>query len=173
MDKKQAAEFLGCSPRQLERYVKENRIGVTLTARQGKRPTPVFDEGELQRFKEAQARPMYKPAIERAGTMATPGDSDDNALSLLPTAPQMDALSRLFDAFAARHATAQPETPQRPLVPVADKLLLTVQEAAELAGLSSGAIRAAIKQSTLPALRGNWRGWRIRRGELEEFTNGL
>jgi excisionase family DNA binding protein len=89
--------------------------------------------------------------------------------------PESNVLALLADVVTQRirEDQAQAKAQARPSVPVADKFLLTVAESAELAGLSSGAIRAAIKAGDLPALKGQWRGYRIRRGELETFTDGL
>jgi excisionase family DNA binding protein len=89
--------------------------------------------------------------------------------------PESNVLALLADVVTQRirEDQAQAKAHARPSVPVADKLLLTVQEAAELAGLSPGAIRAAIKAGDLPAMKGNWRGYRIRRGELEEYVGKL
>jgi excisionase family DNA binding protein len=174
MNKEEAAAFLGCSVRQLERHVKENKIGVRYEKGRT-RPTPVYDEEELRRFKEEQERPVYKPAVQRVSEqrvegMATQGDNNDGSLSLLPQPAQMEALSKLFEMMNGQRP--EPEKP-RPSVPIETKMMLSVQEAGALSGLGTGAIEAAIKAGELGALRGKWRGRRVRRKELEKWVSKL
>ncbi len=175
MNKKEAAEYLSISARSLERYTKARRLSVTYE--KGKtRPVATYDDDELARFKEELAAGVHQPAEATATNDANRDTNRAKTLATFDSQPaelatddvvSIDRMAEFAGVLAATMAQA------RPSVPVADKLLLTVTESAELAGLSSGAIRAAIKAGDLPALRGNWRGYRIRRGELEEFTDGL
>jgi excisionase family DNA binding protein len=60
----------------------------------------------------------------------------------------------------------------RRFVPVADKLLLKLNEAQSLTGLSRLTLRAAIDEGTLKAqLIG--RTWRIKRSDLESYIKKL
>ncbi len=175
MNKKEAAEYLAISARSLERYTKARRLSVTY-AKGKTRPVATYDDAELARFKDELAAGVHQPA-EATATKADNGDTNRaNALATFDSQPaelatdevvSIDRMAEFAGVLAAAMAS------QRARVPISDKLLLTVTEAAELAGLSSGAIRAAIKAGDLPAMKGNWRGWRIRRGQLVEFTDGL
>lgn len=175
MNKKEAAQFLGISARSLERYTKARRMGVTYAP--GKtRPVATYDDDELAAFKDELEAGVYHPAE----AMPTNDDNRANTLATFDAQPAeiaqdargeavvgIDRLNEFADVLAAAMAR------EMAIVPVADKLLLTVTEAAELAGLSVGSIRAEIKSGKLPALRGNWRGYRIRRRDLEKFTDTL
>lgn len=55
---------------------------------------------------------------------------------------------------------------------VAEKLLLSIDEAAAMSNISSAQIRMAIRQERLPARRIG-RGFKIRRGDLEAFADSL
>jgi excisionase family DNA binding protein len=170
MTKQEAAEYLGCSIRQLERYTTENRIGVRYEKGRT-RPTPVYDESELQRFKEAQERTVHRPVIEPmepARTMTTQGDKNDGALSLLSQPGQIEVLSRMFasmaEASAAKHEPPGPE--------LGPKLLLTLAECQQLTGLSRAVLRGYIEEGKLKARRIG-RAWRIKRADLEAFVKAL
>jgi excisionase family DNA binding protein len=174
MNKKEAAEFLGCSPRQLERYTKENKIGVRYEKGRT-RPTPVYDEGELRHFKEKLERPVYRPAVERAGAVGQPIQSiatqDDGVLSLLSQSSQIETLARLLEAVGTQAAI-----PQKPSPPdatqAAAKLLLTLSECQTLTGLSRATLRAAIDAKQLKAKQIG-RAWRVKRVDIENYVVGL
>ncbi len=170
MTKQEAAEYLGCSIRQLERYTTENRIGVRYEKGRT-RPTPVYDESELRRFKEAQERTVHRPVIEPMEpprTMTTQGDTHDGSLSLLSQPGQIEVLSRMFasmaEASAAKHEPPGPE--------LGPKLLLTLAECQQLTGLSRAVLRGYIEEGKLKARRIG-RAWRIKRAELEAFVKAL
>ena len=167
MDKKQAAAFLGCSPRQLERYVSANKIGVTMEPGRT-RPTPVFDEGELRRFKESLERPVHRPAVERMDGVQQIPTQNDIMLSLMSQASQLEAFAAMFQPMQPQQSKAAPTVQE-----IAAKLMLTVKEAAIYSGLSRGAIHAAIKESELQAHRGKWRGRRIKRADLDAYVEKL
>lgn len=167
MDKKQAAAFLGCSPRQLERYVSANKIGVTMEPGRT-RPTPVFDEGELQRFKESLERPVHRPAVERMNSTQQMPTQNDGALSLLSHPSQLEAFAAIFQAMQPQQGKAAPTAQE-----MAAKLMLTVDEAVIYSGLSKSAIDTAIRENSLKAHRGKWRGRRIKRADLESYIKKL
>lgn len=57
-------------------------------------------------------------------------------------------------------------------VPTADKLLLSLDEASTLTGLSTARLRAAIGEGKLVA-RKVGRAWKMRRGDVEAFVNSI
>ena len=174
MNKQEAADFLGCSIRQIERYAKENRIGVVMEKGRT-RPTPVYDEGELRDFKAALARPVHRPAVERMETtpeaaqraIATQGDG---GLSALSQASQLETLTRFI--VEAVNATRPEVAPVVATVGIADKLLLTLSEAQALTGLSRQVLRDAIESGELKA-RQIGRAFRLKRADLEKYIEGL
>ncbi len=177
MTKPQAAEFLGCSIRQLERYTSENRIAVRYEKGRT-RPTPVYDEDELHRFKTQQEQVLHKLARE----ITTQSDSSDTNALVHHTQPMSQlsqtVSSNLIEAFAhfietTSVPTDKAKTPRRIDPREANvKLLLTLPEAQALTGLSRSTLRAAIDAGELEA-RQMGRAWRIKREALAEWIQGL
>lgn len=77
----------------------------------------------------------------------------------------IDKLSSIIEGLLARGET-------QPSVPIADKLLLTVQEAQALTGLSKEFLRDAIQEGRLKA-KVIGRSWRVKRSDLDEFVASL
>ncbi len=175
MNKTEAAEYLGCSVRQLERYTADNRIGVRMEKGRT-RPTPVYDEGELEAFKSSLERAVFRPAVQRMDTpesaaeragnaIATQGDG---ALSVLSQASQMETFARfIVEAVQAQKSESAPS-----LSDLSAKLLLSLAEAQALTGLSRDTLRAAIEDGSLSARRIG-RGWKIKRRDLESYVEKL
>ncbi len=157
MNKEQAAKFLGISVRTLQRHVQRGEIAVAYV--RGKRgDEATFDETELARFKTTLERPAYV-------TRAT-GDS-------IPGAPSQ-AIARRIDAGSlAEYLSAILEQRREPpAVAISDKLMLTLAEAAQLAGLSRDHLRAAISEEKLKG-RIIGRGFKVKRDDLEAYVRKL
>jgi excisionase family DNA binding protein len=177
MTKAEAAEYLGCSVRQLERYTSENRIGVRMEKGRT-RPTPVYDEGELEAFKSSLERVVFRPAVQRLETLqnstenaiATQGDGGLSVMSQAgANASQMEAFARfIVEAVQAQ----KPEASAPSLSDLSAKLLLTLPEAQALTGLSRDVLRAAIDDGSLSARRIG-RAFRIKRADLESYIEIL
>lgn len=173
MNKTEAAEYLGCSVRQLERYTADNRIGVKMEKGRT-RPTPIYDESELEAFKTSLERVVHRPAIQRMETPANSAETaiatqGDGGLSVLSQASQMEAFARfIVEAVKAE----KPETSAPSLSDLSAKLLLTLAEAQALTGLSRDVLRAAIEDGSLSARRIG-RAFRIKRGALDRYIEGL
>jgi excisionase family DNA binding protein len=159
MNKKDAADYLGIGVRSLERYTSDGKI----TPDKVKVKTGValdYSEAELDRFRieVLEAPPESPPTI--ASSAANVAATSANALARLP---------RKSMAMVPVSAAEQRE---RPFVPIADKLLLTLSEAQAMTGLSRGVLRAAIDAGTLKAkLIG--RAWRVKRTDLERYVGKL
>ena len=188
MNKQQAADFLGISPRTLERAVKKSSIA----ARYEKGKTSdvlVFDEEELQRYKTELDKPTHLPTVERAtpatsngaptNRMETPTNfaNSDNALAtfgeLSPESANgmglalLQALSQLQPGAVAASSESGP-----PLTPPSQKLLLSLAEAQSYSGLSRANLMDAIHDEKLRAQKIG-RGWKIKRRDLESYVEGL
>lgn len=174
MTKQEAADVLGCSVRQLERYTSENRIGVRYEKGRT-RPTPVYEESEVRAFKEALERPVYR------GVVTTADDAPESASRLLAT--QSDGhvsglsqgafLDALAGFFAASHSqSAQGGKRPAALQEIAVKPLLKLDEAAALTGLSRDTLRKAIAAGELEA-RQIGRAFRIKRAALDAYIESL
>jgi excisionase family DNA binding protein len=156
MNKDQAAAFLGVSTRTLQRYTTQAKIGVTY--RHGKTGAEAdYDEEQLRLFKETLENTTYQPA------------SSDPSQALAPIQTR-GVVSNGADRLAAALEALQPNV--RPPVPIESKLLIKLDEASALTGLSRATLRVAIDQKKLKA-RIMGRAWRIKRTDLDLFISNL
>lgn len=161
LDKTEALELLGIGVRTLERYVRQRRIrpaGFDRPVRGGKKK-PLFDRRDLERLRAELAEPT---PIPNEATTATLAPAAPGAL-----APAVGELLLLRDLFETRREAAG-------AVPLAERLTLTLDGAAELSGLSVSTLEAAIAAGQLRALRIGPRGARVvERAALVSFVAGL
>lgn len=61
---------------------------------------------------------------------------------------------------------------KKPAVPIESKILLTLDEAQGLTGLSKAYLRSAIKQGNLKGKQIG-KNWRVKRSDLNEFVDDL
>jgi excisionase family DNA binding protein len=176
MNKQEAADYLGVSVRALERYVQQGKISVKYE--KGKtRPTANFDATELEIFKAELNQPTIKPAFE-SRQIATEPQSDTGKLthttgeiarfdevSGFGEIGVIDKLSGIIESLLGKGDT-------QPLVPIADKLLLTIAEAQALTGLSREFLRDAITAGDLKA-KVIGKSWRVKRSDLEQYVDKL
>lgn len=173
MNKQEAADYLGVSVRALERYVQQGKISVKYE--KGKtRPTANFDTTELEAFKAELNQPTIKPAFE-SRQIATEQQPDTGKLT--HTAGEIarfdevsefgviDKLSGIIESLLGKADT-------QPIVPIADKLLLTIAEAQALTGLSREFLRDAINTGDLKA-KVIGKSWRVKRSDLEQYVDKL
>lgn len=166
MDKEAAAKFLGVSVRTLQRYTGAGRISAKYV--HGERgPQADYDRAELNKLKEAlTAAPAYvRPAV----TGDTPG-APGPAAATTALAPRMQTPTEMWAALI--EALKQSAPPATPPVPLSDKLMLTLAEAAQLSGLSRRYLRGAIAKKKLAA-RIIGKGFKVKRADLEAFINKL
>ena len=167
MDKKQAAKFLGVSPRTLERYTTQKKLGVTY--KQGKTAAEaVYDEAELRRFKDALENKTFptRPAVEPPGEdmQALVASARDTGLTEAVGGFRNDLISAL--------EALRPNSADSRSVPIADKIILTLAEASALTNLSRNHLRQAIEEKKLRA-RIIGRGWRVKREDLDAYVRKL
>ena len=166
MDKKQAADFLGISTRTLERYTTQGKIGVTY--RQGKTAAEaIYDDEELRLFKESLENKTFpvKPAVE----------SENGVQALVATARATgltEAVGSFRNDLIAALEALKPNGSSAPAVPIADKVMLTLPEAAALASLSRGHLQQAIHAGELKA-RIIGRGWKVKRTDFDAYVKRL
>ena len=122
----------------------------------------LFSEGELQQLMEK---------IEGLTPVAAPADTHGEH-ALVPAAPAPGVLERLAAALEALRPGAQPAARHVSIADAAQKLLLSLPEAAALSGLSRNHLRQAIKEENLKS-RKIGRGWRIKRADLEAYVRKL
>jgi excisionase family DNA binding protein len=149
--RQESADYLGVSTKTISKYVKQGK----LSARYEKGPTGealFLDKGEVEALKEAQAQVAYKPATQ---------------ISVIPTPAHLPVetgtTERILEAIAKVLTQSAPPP---------SKLLLTIDEAAQVSGLPRSNLRAAIVESRLPAVHVS-RRWLVKREILEEYVKGL
>jgi excisionase family DNA binding protein len=177
MNKTDAAAYLEVSVRALERYTQQNKINVTY-ARGKTKPTPVYDEEELRRFKmELGGRFAQRPAVEREipPNPSTGGNSlaRFGEMSGLSDAEQW--LSLIVQKTVAAAVEVSERTEKRAAHSISDiahKIILTLAEASALTNLSRNHLRQAIEEKKLKA-RIIGRGWRVKREDLDAYVKKL
>jgi excisionase family DNA binding protein len=161
MNKKQAAEFLGITPRTLERHMSAGRIAYEM--RRGKTGEEAyFDPASVERFRADHLAPVIPGKVEEASqALAT-----TSPVSLARQAPT----SQNGHQFAAMIAAAINSAPS--ISDLAHKLTLSLVEASRLSGLSRNHLRAAIEAKKLKA-RIIGRGFRVKREDLDLYVRKL
>ena len=167
MNKKQAAEYLGVSVRALERYVQQGKL--TVRYEKGKtRSTANFDQTELEAFKEELNQPTIKPAVESRQITTDVYDETD----IVPVNVAEFGEFTVVDRLAGMVEMLITRGDKKPTVPIESKILLTLDEAQALTGLSKGYLREAIRQGSLKAKQIG-KSWRVKRSDLDDFIEDL
>jgi excisionase family DNA binding protein len=173
MNKQQAAEHLGVSIRAVERYTQQGRLSATYEAGRT-RPVAVYRPDEIDRLRSEIAANLYhqRPSVEKVNT-ANPEQPDDvgdiQGSQALQRATNQESMTMfvamISDAIRAQASPANGAS----AVSVADKLSLSIEDAAGLSGLSANHIREAIKAGKLKA-RIVGRGWKIAPDVLKTYV---
>ncbi len=163
LTKKEAAEYLNVSTRAIERYTGSGKLPCTyITGKYGREAR--YSADELDRFKQELESPVYQPeVIEPSTTIDTKLPPDNSSLSRVSEGEKIEdyeerflvALSNLANRTSAR-----------------DKLLLSLQEAQQLTGLSRQFLIESIKEEKLVA-RKIGRGWKVKRKDLDLYIDNL
>jgi excisionase family DNA binding protein len=152
MNKTTAAKQLKISVRSLQRLVQNKQISVTHKRGKSGKQEAIFDAPELEKYKAIRDAESVKPA----------------------TVPTGDTRLARNDANQFLQVLRQAITPETKAagVPIADKPLLKLDEAAILTGLSRDTLRTAIDTKELNGkLIG--RAFRIKRADLDEYIKNL
>lgn len=154
LTKKEAADFLGVSERAIERYTKAGRLTPTYQQNKSGGTLALFAERDLDRLKEEMSAPKERTTAGGiAGREPTRADI-----------VRRDGAGALVEALR--------EVASAPRVSLSDKLLLSIDEAAALSGLSAHHIREAIHGQKLKA-RIIGKGWRIKTDDLRAYVRKL
>jgi excisionase family DNA binding protein len=144
----------------------------------------LFNESELQRLKEElegylpQTWPsaaqienqLESRAIPESQTLLMPSELSQLGECLIAA---LEALRQT--PFPQLQSQLQPPPSPAPTVSIADiahKIMLTLPEAAALAGLSRTHLQRAVRKGALKAKKPG-RGWRIKRADLDAYINEL
>jgi excisionase family DNA binding protein len=150
MNKTDAARLLNVSPRTLQRLSQQGKISVAYKNNKSGAEAN-YDEAELRSYLEQQSSIIYKPASQDFIQQESLAIRND------------DRLITILEALRPR---------QKPIVPIESKLTLSIVEASALAGLSRQHLLEAIKDKKLKG-RIIGRGWRIKKSDLEAYTQKL
>lgn len=172
MNKEEAAKYLGCSTRAVERYAAAGRLrGHYERGKTGK--VLVFDEADVEALKRELEAPQDKPVEARQEPPESPtGQGATGTLARRVEAPQLARNADLAGFVAALMEAAQSSDKARQSVPVEAKLLLTLVEAQQLTGLSRSTLREAVEAKKLKAQQIG-RAWRIKRSDLDAYIGKL
>jgi hypothetical protein len=151
MNKQQASKELRISVRSLQKLVQNKVLTIVYQRGNSGKQEAVFDADEVARYKTERDAPGTKSI--------KPSFNDKNALARSNTLEFLE----LFKNSLAN---------QKLVVPVADKVLLTVSDCRLLTGLSEKRIIEAIKAEKLKA-QFIGKGWKIKRTELNNFIANL
>ena len=176
LTKEQAAKKAGISLRSLERYTSQGKIAVGYRAA-AKGKQAFYEQADVERLRDelkagrgAVVLPPERREIVRQGPTEAPGE----ALASPAAQALIDGIIGAFRGIRMLPAGDAGPQAGRPSLSIADKLALTIPEAAALVGSSGHRIRAAIHAGELKAMKDTLgRGWRIKRADLEEWLAGL
>jgi excisionase family DNA binding protein len=151
MNKIEASKELNISVRSLQRLAQDEVLKVVYQRGASGKQEAVFDAEQIAKYKLERDKPTDK-------------------LVKLPTYDKNTLARNDTQQFLEIFKTAI--TSQKPIVPIADKILLTVKDCQLLTGLSEQTIRDSIRDTKLKA-RVIGRGFKVKRTDLDEFINKL
>jgi excisionase family DNA binding protein len=151
MNKIEAAKELNISVRSLQRLAQDGVLKVIYQRGASGKQEAVFDAEQIVEYKLERDKPTDK--LVKLPTY------DKNALARNDT-------QQFLDIF--RNAL----TNQKLVVPIADKVLLTIKDCQLLTGLSEKTIRDAVRENRLKA-QDIGRGLKVKRSNLNHFIEKL
>jgi excisionase family DNA binding protein len=190
LNKIEAAEYLGCTTRTLERHIKDKKIGVTY--QQSKfGEVAMFDPQELEDFKSGKTttrttRIVPATPYEQAEFINEP--TPDNQGQIVPAPRQKELAYRAqleslplgiggliapIDNWFGRVIQAIENVGnRRTITELRSKPLVTLDEAQTITGLSREILQDAIKNRELPSkIMG--KSYRIKQKDLERYIDEL
>lgn len=180
LNKAQAAEFLGVTPRAIENYVAQGKLHVQYAPGLRGR-IALFDEAELQRLKVERAQTPYLDPTAKAMVQALfpqPPQPQQPAqqpsqqsqplfISLLQSLSDLlkDPDVRYLLTEALKAGVQHWQESEK-----ADQMALSIKEASEATGLSESTLRKDIREGALKA-KFKGRGYLIRRADLQRYLD--
>lgn len=166
MTKQEVSELLGVTPRQIEKYVEARRLSVEYI-KTSKGRAALYRRDEVEALKQKIEQVNSSKAALYTVPSSLPASNNLPAIPEANNVPEVTtaALVQLLSAFDTKRAAAG-------TVSIAEKLLLTLEEAQALTGLSRDTLREAVRTGALAA-RVIGRAWRIKRADLENYVQAL
>lgn len=156
LSRKEAAQFLSVSEKSISRYVESGKLVAGIAANKPGRQLE-FDRADLERL------------------LAETGQGERAIVSHVPAPIERDptldngALADLIRLIVTETGHARQDAP---LVPLVDKMMLTMDEAAALSGVAKSALLQARASGHLHAVKIG-RGYKVRRADLAKFVDAL
>lgn len=201
MNKEEAANFLGCSVRTLQRYVENGKIPCQ-HQRSPKGIVTFFDPADLEKFKADMTTMMMgdnravTPVIQvdpgASGAVPMPVLSPSHSAKFaahyepVPTIPpeMFNRMTAALEAIAASQPqpaigdgspTEEPEEKKAILPPseLAFKLMLDLDEVSALTGLAKGWLYQQIKEGKFPVVNPTKKKFMVKRASLDQFIEAL
>lgn len=174
MNKREVSEALGCSTRQVEKYVGAGRLHVVRYIHGKSGREGVYDESEVARLK-AELEQKAQEVVSDAPLTALASRTSQGLAVAGQLAAMLDRQHEDAERIIAAVESLKVEAPAvngHAGVSLTDKLTLTLKEAAELSGLSYKHLRAAIAEGELKG-KVIGRGWRVKRPDLDAYVKKL
>lgn len=158
MTKQEAARYLQVSTKAIQRYTDRKLLHVTYRKRPQGGQDAVYQTSEVVKLKEQMAQ---------LGTLHTlktqPQPLDTSTSKALVQVSKQAALQRRRESAPPLPAMVSPA------VRIAEKIILTLADAAALVSMSKPSLIAAIKNGELKAAK-QGRGWKVKRTDLERYA---
>jgi len=158
MNKKQVAKYLGVSTKAIERYTQAGKLTPKYERKPSGGQIAIFDDAQVKALKLVMEKPKEQSIQVERRRNKTGQDSNNLVL--------MSQLAELTKSLLVTVQAGQEK------VALADKLLLTLTEAAALAGLSEATLAGSIKTGDLSGRTLDGKTM-IRRVDLESLINKL
>jgi hypothetical protein len=160
----EAAAVIGCSVRTLQRYAGAGKIEIRTRPREGKKPENVCNPRDVDKLLPAAHVMPPEDDAERSNDRTPPANGVP-AVNNFGNGKQIDTFFAFIAAITTIVATRQNVAKPEP------RLWLTLDEAAELSGLTAAYIRDRARVGAINAAAGGPYGaLRIQRASLEAFA---
>jgi excisionase family DNA binding protein len=152
---KEAVELTGISESTFQRMIRKHEIQREYRAQPGRKDVVVLDPVKVR---ELQTKPRH-PVPDPQPTALVPKPVTDPVKVSVPSTVSASDMMELLTAL------------RRPQLRLAEKLLLTTEEAAVFSGLSTYELRKAVREQRLPEIKR--KGYLFRPVDLRRYVDGL
>jgi hypothetical protein len=184
LTKEQAANFLGKSAKAIQRYTARGLLKVTYI-KEGNLQRAYYKLDDLKEFNpqdkpSKQATQVYRSSIDTTDTVVKVDNKSvvqanlnpEKIITQLVGQVLSEAQKRGLLNLAAPIASTPSRAKEKPNVPIADKMILTISEAAALSGRPQSELRKAFLEGKLHGVKLG-RGIKVRKKDLEIYVDGL
>lgn len=182
LTKEQAANFLGKSPKAIQRYTASGQLKVTYV-KEGNLQRAYYKLDDLKEFNQLDKpiKPANKRSIDTTDTVVKVDNKNIVQAKLSPEKIIAELVEQVLNEAQKRgllNLTAPSATSpdssikERLTVPIVDKMILTIAEASALSGRPQSELRKAFLEGKLHGVKLG-RGIKVRKKDLEIYVDGL